>query len=160
MTLASETLEEAVYARLLALKAVTATAESCSGGLIAHRLTNVPGASHIFAGGVVAYSNAVKHAVLGVDEEILAAEGAVSEPVARQMAEGVRTALDADYGVGVTGIAGPTGGTREKPVGLVYIAVAGPRGTVAQRWTFTGTRADIKAQTAEAALFMLKDFLA
>lgn len=136
-----------------------ATAESCSGGLIAHRVTNVPGASAVFVGGVVAYSNDVKQASLGVDGATLQKCGAVSEAVARQMAEGVRNRLDADYGIGVTGIAGPTGGTPEKPVGLVYIAAAGPQGTEVRRHVFPGTRDEIKTQTADTALALLKEIL-
>lgn len=131
------------------------TAESCSGGLIAHALTNVDGASRWFVGGVVAYSNAVKTSLLGVDAADLDRHGAVSEPVARAMAEGVRRVLGADCGIGVTGIAGPTGGTAEKPVGLVYIAVAVPTGTTVTRNVFAGSRLDVKRQTAERALTML-----
>ena len=114
---ASDALELRVGARLSASGKTVATAESCTGGLIAHRLTNVSGASDYVVGGVVAYSNAVKVALLGVREDFLASKGAVSEIVAREMAQGVRRRLDADFGVGVTGIAGPSGGTPEKPVG-------------------------------------------
>lgn len=132
-----------------------AVAESCSGGLIAHRITDVPGASACFAGGVVAYSNEVKQALLGVNREDLDRHGAVSEPVARQMAEGVRGCMGADYGIGVTGIAGPDGGTAEKPVGLVYIAVADGSETVVTRNEFTGDRGQVKSQAADRALTML-----
>jgi PncC family amidohydrolase len=146
--------------RLRALSATIATAESCSGGLIAHRLTNVAGASDYFLGGVVAYSNEAKVAFLGVTPEALASHGAVSEPVARQMAEGARAHFKADFGIGVTGIAGPSGGTAEKPVGLVYIAVAGVGGTRVTRNVFPGDRVSVKAQTAGKALEMLLECLA
>jgi PncC family amidohydrolase len=156
----SESIERAICARMTALGRTLATAESCTGGLIAHRITNVPGASEVLVGGVVAYSNAVKVALLGVSEADLRAHGAVSEPVARQMAEGVRARLGADVGVGVTGIAGPGGGTAEKPVGLVYIAVANAGGTVAARHVFPGGREDVKRQTADEALNMVLEAIA
>ena len=148
-------LEQRIRDRLAPEGRTVATAESCSGGLIAHRLTNVPGSSDVFAGGVVAYSNAIKAAILGVAEAVLETHGAVSEPVARQMAEGVRTQMGTDLGVGVTGIAGPNGGTPEKPVGLVFIAVADDDGTVVRKNLFKGTRLAVKEQTAEQALAML-----
>jgi PncC family amidohydrolase len=132
-----------------------ATAESCSGGLLAHCITNVGGASRYFRGGVVAYSNEAKEALLAVPQEMLIEHGAVSEPVARAMAVGARIAFHADYGVGVTGIAGPGGGTDEKPVGLVYIAVADKDGTEVVRYVFDGGRESIKMRTAEQALELL-----
>lgn len=147
------------------LKALTAkeltlsTAESCTGGLIAHRVTNVSGSSGYFLGGIVSYCNDAKERLLGVPHDVILAHGAVSEPVARAMAEGARPAFGADYAVGVTGIAGPTGGTPEKPVGLVYIAVAGPHDTIVTKHFFTGTRESIKEQTAEAALELLLEQL-
>ena len=118
------TLEGVVLDGLSAAGRTLATAESCTGGAIASRLTAVPGASRAFVGGVVAYDNGIKLDLLGVAPEVLEAHGAVSEPVVRAMAEGVRHTLGADVGIGVTGIAGPTGGTPEKPVGTVWIAVA------------------------------------
>lgn len=117
-------IEERLHRRLKELHRTLATAESCTGGLIAHRITNVAGASDYFLGGVVAYSDKVKASLLRVSQDDLKEYGAVSEPVARQMAQGVRARFRADYGIGVTGVAGPGGGTAEKPVGLVYIAVA------------------------------------
>ncbi|MFO7976400.1 MAG: CinA family protein [Candidatus Hydrogenedentota bacterium] len=132
-----------------------ATAESCTGGLIAHRITNVPGSSDCFLGGVVAYSNALKADLLGVSHQTLAALGAVSEGVAREMAEGARDRFGADITVAVTGIAGPGGGTPEKPVGLVYLAVAWQGGCDVLKMQFTGSRDDIKRQTADAALNMV-----
>ena len=104
-------------------------AESCTGGYISHRLTNVPGASAVFLGGVVAYSNQVKQDLLAVRAETLRLHGAVSEPVAREMADGARRILHADYALAVTGIAGPWGGTPEKPVGTAFIALSQNGGT-------------------------------
>ena len=147
--------EERVAKRLTETRQTLATAESCSGGLIAHRVTSVPGASVFFLGGIVAYGNAVKTAQLGVPENLLAAHGAVSEPVAQAMAEGVRGRFGTDFGVAVTGIAGPTGGTPAKPVGLVYVAVAQEGQNQLARHVFEGSRASIKEQTAEAALVLL-----
>jgi len=131
------------------------TAESCSGGLIAHRITNVPGASVPFLGGLVAYSNGVKRDFLQVPEETLALYGAVSQQVALAMAEGARRQFGSDYAVAVTGIAGPGGGTEEKPVGLVHMAVARAGATEAARHEFAGDREAIKQQTAEVALAFL-----
>jgi len=136
-----------------------ATAESCTGGLLASRITDVPGASEVFCGGVVAYNNAMKMSLLGVGEEVLRAHGAVSPETAAAMAEGACKCLGADLAAGVTGIAGPGGGTTEKPVGLVYIAVAGADGTRVARHEFSGCRAEVKAQSVEAALAMLLEEL-
>ena len=147
--------EQELVTRCLNAGVVLAVAESCSGGLIAHRITNVPGASAVFRGGVVAYADEVKKWLLGVSAAALAAHGAVSEPVALAMAQGARSLLDGDYGVAVTGIAGPDGGTVEKPVGTVYIAVAGPSEARARLYRFEGDRAAVKAQTADMALAFL-----
>ena len=113
-----------LQARCVALGITVATAESCTGGLVAHALTEVPGSSAYVRGGIVAYANDVKAEQLGVPQAALEAHGAVSAQVAVAMAEGARERLHADLGVGVTGVAGPDGGTEEKPVGLVYVAVA------------------------------------
>lgn len=156
----SDPLEDLVGRRLAETGATMATAESCSGGLIAHRITNVAGSSAYYLGGVVTYSNDAKARLLGVPESALATHGAVSEPVARAMAEGVRDRFGADWGVGVTGIAGPGGGTPQKPVGLVYIAVAGAGGTVVVENRFEGSRETIKGQTAEKALDLLREQMA
>lgn len=129
-----------------------ATAESCTGGLIAHRITNVAGCSAYFVGGVVSYANTAKVGLLGVRAESLEAHGAVSEAVAREMAEGARTRLGADIAVAVTGIAGPGGGTPEKPVGVVFMAVATSHTTAAECNQFFGDREAIKRQTADRAL--------
>jgi PncC family amidohydrolase len=148
-------LEVLLYEHFTGLGLSFAVAESCSGGLISHRLTNVPGASHYFRGGVVAYSNEAKMDLLGVEEAALASHGAVSEVVAGLMALGARDRFHTDWGLAVTGIAGPTGGTKEKPLGLVFIATAGPTRASARRHVFTGTREAIKTQTAEAAIQLL-----
>ena len=132
---------ESVTGTLLKTRGETlATAESCTGGNIAHRFTAMPGASEYFKGGVVAYSNEVKMALLGVDPESLNRYGAVSQNVAEQMAEGVRRATGATYGISTTGIAGPTGGTPEKPVGTVWMAVATPNGVFSRRMVFGSVR--------------------
>lgn len=136
-----------------------ATAESCTGGLIAHRLTNIPGSSSYFVGGVVAYAYEAKEALLGVRRETLMQYGAVSEQVALEMARGVRQRLGADLGLSVTGIAGPGGGTPEKPVGLTYIALVGPQGERCERHTWPGDRWENKTLSAEAALRLLLTYL-
>jgi PncC family amidohydrolase len=120
--------------RLLQERSLTlAVAESCTGGLIGHLLTDVPGSSRVFPGGVVAYGNRPKQDLLGVPAELLRTHGAVSGEAALAMAEGVRRSMQTDLGVGVTGIAGPTGGSAEKPIGTVYIAYAGPGGMEVER---------------------------
>jgi nicotinamide-nucleotide amidase len=135
----------AVLVELLAARGETlALAESCTGGLCAELVTRVPGASRVFMGGVVAYSNDVKVALLGVERALLDAHGAVSEEVARAMAEGSRRTAGATYGLAFTGIAGPGGGSDEKPVGLVHIALASAAGTQAERRVFPGTRDEIR----------------
>ena len=139
-----------------------ATAESCTGGLIASRITDVSGSSAYFEQGFVTYSNEAKMALLGVSKDIVATEGgpgAVSEDCARSMAEGVRAATGSEVGLSVTGIAGPTGGTPEKPVGTVYMAVATVSGTNCRHYLFGGSRLEVKAQTAQAALEMARDTL-
>jgi nicotinamide-nucleotide amidase len=133
-----------------------ATAESCTGGLISGALTDVPGASEVFFGGVVTYSNDAKERLIGVPHETLLEHGAVSEGVARSMAEGVRRRFEADWGIGITGIAGPTGGTDEKPVGLVHWAVAGPDGTSARHRVFLGNRSIVRQWSVNAALDHLR----
>ncbi len=132
-----------------------ATAESCTGGLIGHRITNIGGCSAYYLGGLVTYSNEAKQALLGVPERMLMEHGAVSEAVARVMAEGVRAVFGTDYGIGVTGIAGPGGGTAEKPVGLVYIGVSKHGQTSVSREVFSGDRLSVKDQTATRALHLL-----
>ena len=133
-----------------------ATAESCTGGLVAARLTSVPGSSDVFLGGVVAYANEVKAAALGVPAEVLRAHGAVSAETAAAMAHGARARLGADLAVAVTGIAGPGGGTPEKPVGLVYLHAAGPDGERAAEFTVPGDRETVRARAAVAALHLVR----
>jgi PncC family amidohydrolase len=145
-----------LQARCVARGLTLATAESCTGGLVAHALTEVPGSSAYLRGGVVAYADDVKRALLGVPPEILAAHGAVSAQVAVAMAEGVRSRLGTDLGVAVTGVAGPDGGSQAKPVGLVYVAVAGDGLPVeVRRFHWPGDRSANKRDSARAALEML-----
>jgi nicotinamide-nucleotide amidase len=133
-----------------------ATAESCTGGMIGEMITEVPGSSEYFRGGCIAYANEAKVSALGVSEEDLAAHGAVSEPVAEAMAAGARRLFGADWAVSTTGIAGPGGGTSEKPVGLVYVGVAGPAGAEVHRHVFPGDRASVRRRAALYALNHLR----
>jgi nicotinamide-nucleotide amidase len=153
-----ETLEEIVGNLLRSHQATLAVAESCTGGLIAHRLTNIAGSSDYFERGVVVYSNRAKIELLRVPEDLLAAVGAVSGPVAEKMAEGVRQISRSTLGLGVTGIAGPSGGSAEKPVGTVFIALASPRGTVSKKYQFWGDRAQIKLISAHTAIDWVRRF--
>lgn len=152
-------LENRIISYLIDTGKTITTAESCSGGLIAHRLTNVPGASTPFIGGIVAYSNKVKMALLSVPEKTLDIHGAVSEECALAMAAGARATLGSDFAIAVTGIAGPGGGSPEKPVGMVYMAVARDGGNRAEKHLFHGDRESIKTQTADAALNMVWETL-
>jgi nicotinamide-nucleotide amidase len=151
-----EELAAVIVRDLTARKKTLALAESCTGGLMAHEMTNVPGASAILLAGVVAYSNEAKQKLLGVSRATLVQHGAVSEAVAREMAEGVKTRLGADYAVSVTGIAGPGGGTEAKPVGTVFIGVAGPFETVVEKQFNPYDRETFKQVTALQALEMLR----
>ncbi len=135
------------------------TAESCTGGLLGHRLTNVSGSSDYYLGGVIAYANATKIALLRVDAPLLASEGAVSAAVALQMAIGVRRRLRADIGIATTGIAGPTGGSPEKPVGLVYIALVARKVERCEQRIWPYDRLGNKEATVERALGMLLEYL-
>jgi len=148
--------EEVVVGTLLRDRGATvATAESCTGGLIGSLLTDVSGSSDYVLGGVIAYANKVKQAVLGVHAETLASVGAVSRETALEMAHGARRLLGADYALAVTGIAGPSGGTPTKPVGLVYIALAGPGVARCERHVWDSDRVGNKMRTARRALQML-----
>ncbi len=152
-------IEESVGAVLRQQGLMLATAESCTGGLLGHRLTNVPGSSDYYLGGVVAYSNRLKEALLGVEPQTLLVHGAVSEETAREMARGARQRLGADLAVSITGIAGPTGGTAEKPVGLVYVALSAADDEQCRRFLFSGDRLANKQASAEAAIKLVADFL-
>jgi PncC family amidohydrolase len=136
-----------------------ATAESCTGGLVAHLLTEIPGSSGYFVGGAVTYANEVKVGLADVPAALLAAHGAVSAEVAVAMADGIRGRLGADLGVAVTGIAGPDGGTAEKPVGLTFIAVADARGNEVRRYVWASDRTGNKRASAGAALALVADHL-
>lgn len=149
-------LESVVIRLLSARKQTLALAESCTGGAIAHRLTNVPGASAVFPGGLVTYSNAAKQNLLGVRRETLEQHGAVSEAVAREMAEGARRVLQSDFALAVTGIAGPGGGSPEKPVGTVFISLASPPGTTVRKKFNPWERVAFKEITARQALNELR----
>jgi len=151
-----EDLETALIRELTARRLTLALAESCTGGCLAHRLTNVPGASAVLLAGLVTYSNEAKQTFLGVRAETLAAHGAVSEPVAREMAEGARTRSGADFALSVTGIAGPSGGSAEKPVGTVFIGLATPSSTVVSRQLNPYDRETFKQVTAQQALDLLR----
>jgi nicotinamide-nucleotide amidase len=152
------TMEEIVGELLRGRSWTIALAESCTGGLIAHRLTDVPGSSQYLDRGVVSYSNQSKREFAGVSASMLRRHGAVSSQVARAMAKGIRKRSRVDVGVGVTGIAGPGGGTVKKPVGLVYGAIDGPRGTQCRRWQFWGNRTEIKLKTSQAMLDLIRRY--
>ncbi|MGQ0793398.1 MAG: competence/damage-inducible protein A [Deltaproteobacteria bacterium] len=159
-TTRGENLEQVVGAMLRERDLTIAVAESCTGGLLADRITDVAASSDYFERGVVAYANSAKIDVLGVPEELLKSHGAVSAPVAEAMAEGVRVTSGADLGVAITGIAGPGGGTAQKPVGLVYIALSHAKlGSVSERFLFEGGRREIKILSSEAALSRIRKFL-
>jgi nicotinamide-nucleotide amidase len=136
-----------------------ANAESCTGGLIAHYLTNISGSSDYFDRGVVSYSNEAKIELLDVSEDLIIKYGAVSNQVAQAMAEGIRKKSNVDIGISTTGIAGPTGGTNEKPVGLVYISISTSDETIVQKFQFSGDRLQVKESTCNAALQMLLNIL-
>ena len=154
-----EDMEDIVGRQLLQRQLTIACAESCTGGLLTSRLTDVSGSSAYVKGAIVSYTNEMKHRELGVSEELLASQGAVCEAVAAAMAEGVALKTGADIGVGITGIAGPGGASDEKPVGLVYIAVAGREGTIVKKNIFTGRRKQIKYKTTQTALDMVRHYI-
>ena len=159
-TTKGEMLEE-VVGNLLTLNNMTlSTAESCTGGLLSHRITNVPGSSSYFLEGVISYSNEAKSEILGVPMELIESHGAVSAPVVEAMAKGVRRVSGSDIGIGISGIAGPGGGTLEKPVGTVYIGLdSGTKGTNFRKFQFHGTREEIKLVTVLKALDMIRQSL-
>lgn len=156
--MATEALEElaaSVVAACLRGGFTVATAESCTGGLVADAITDVPGSSGCFRGGVVAYSDTLKATLLRVPEETLSSHGAVSAQVARAMAFGARERLGVELAVAITGIAGPGGGSSSKPVGLTYVAVAGPAGIEVEKHVWSGDRLANKSASADAALRLL-----
>ena len=153
-----EMLEEIVARELALNQATVATAESCTGGLLAERLTRVPGSSSYFLGGVVCYSNDLKTAWADVPAELIESKGAVSPEVAQALAQGIRRRIGATLGIGITGIAGPTGGSPEKPVGLVYIALADANGSRDRTLRFPGDRERIRWHASQAALDMLRRY--
>ncbi len=152
-------LATAVGEHLQARGLTLAVAESCTGGLLGHWITEVPGSSHYFVGGIIAYSNEVKQRLLGVPETVLEQHGAVSRPCAQAMARGVRERCQAHLGISVTGIAGPSGGTVEKPVGLTYIHLAAPEGDWWEAHRWTGNRTQNKRASVAAALQLLYRYL-
>ena len=154
-----ETLEQQTIAALKAHGTTLATAESCTGGLTAKRLTDVPGASAVFLGGVVSYTNGVKERTLGVPHDTLETYSAVSEPTARAMAEGVRRLTGADFGVSVTGVAGPDKDDRGHDVGTVYVALSAENETTVQLLHLSGDRSAIRAAAADEMLRMLLTYL-
>ncbi|HVW19177.1 MAG TPA: competence/damage-inducible protein A [Solirubrobacteraceae bacterium] len=154
------TVDEQVATMLRARSWTIATAESCTGGLLAARLTERAGSSEYVLGGIVAYANGVKAGVVGVDPSLIAEHGAVSTQVARALADGARARLGADVGVGITGVAGPGGGTEEKPVGTVCLSVAGPEGAhLTRRTLLPGARADVRDRSTTVALHLVRRLL-
>nr|HID60159.1 CinA family protein [Desulfobacterales bacterium] len=151
-------IEEEVGQLLTSLKITIAVAESCSGGLICHRLTSVSGSSRYFERGIITYSNRSKVEMLGVPEDIIDKHGAVSRETAVAMAEGVRRLASTDLGLSVTGIAGPTGGSPEKPVGTVFMALSSKEKTVWKKYLFEGDRASVTWKTSEMALVQIREY--
>jgi len=151
-----QSLEEVVGMYLVMKNATISTAESCTGGLLAERLTDVPGSSRYFMSGVICYSNESKMELAGIPPLLLEMQGAVSPEVARGLAEGIRARTGTSIGVGITGIAGPDGGSKEKPVGTVHIAVATPAGTEHRQFLYPGSRDKVRWQATQAALDMVR----
>ncbi len=149
-------LEKKLGVILTQKKKTISVAESCSGGLLAHRLTNIPGSSQYFIGGVIVYANQAKHKLLGVPLALIKKYGAVSQPVAELMAKRIRKILNTDYGISITGFAGPSGANKEQPIGLTYIAIANKEKTLSQKFYFKGNRLTIKKLATQHALKILK----
>lgn len=147
--------ETKVIESLRARKKTLATAESCTGGLVGDLLTNIPGSSDVFLGGMVTYSNLAKKTLLKIPASTLKKHGAVSAETALRMAKNVRKLFKATFGIGISGIAGPGGGTKSKPVGVVFVAVAAPKQALSRKFRFKGTRRQVKAQAAEQALKLI-----
>ncbi len=159
MTIAKDSLEIRIGELLTTQKRTLALAESCTGGLVGSRVTDVPGSSAYFLGGIMAYAYEAKVNLLGVSWDTLEAHGAVSREVVIEMARGVREALKADIGLGVSGIAGPGGGMPGKPVGTTWVGLAAAKGTWARHFCWDGDRVQNKADSADAVLQMLLDYL-
>jgi len=157
-TTAGESMEEVVARELTLRHATIATAESCTGGLLAERLTRISGSSAYFLGGVVSYSNTLKSAWVDVPAEIIESRGAVSSEVAIALADGIRRRTGATLGVGITGIAGPTGGTPEKPVGTVHVAIADASGSKERGVHYPGERDRIRWQASQTALDLVRRY--
>ena len=151
-------LEEQLLKLCVAKHLTVATAESCTGGLLGDLITNISGSSDYYLGGVVSYAYSAKETLLGVDHDLLVREGAVNAEVAQQMARGIRQRLGSDVGIGITGIAGPGGGTADKPVGLVWIGLADATGEHAERFVWDSDRVGNKQKSAEQALRMLVEW--
>jgi len=152
-------IEEKIIQALIDQKKTLSTAESCTGGLLTHRLTDIPNCSKVLKAGLVLYSNEAKETLLKVPSAVLKKHGAVSDEVAILMAKKVRLKFKTDFGIGITGIAGPQGGSRSKPVGLVFIAVHTVNEALCLKCQFTGTRQQIKKQATHQALALLREFL-
>jgi len=151
---------EQITAKLLKQRDKTiAIAESCTGGLLCHKLTNIPGSSGYFKLGIIVYANESKIKILKIPAKTIQAKGAVSKEVALLMAQNIRAIAKSDFGIGITGIAGPTGGTAKKPVGLVYIALTSNKKTILKKFNFKGGRLSIKSQAAQSALKLLEKYL-
>lgn len=151
-----ESLEEVVGMYLVMKRLTVAAAESCTGGLLSERLTRIPGSSSFFLGGVVCYSNELKTKLAGVPPPLIQQYGAVSKPVAQALSEGIRKRAESSIGIGITGIAGPSGGTPEKPVGLVFIGLADERGTAVKEFQFPGNREQVRYWASQIALEMIR----
>lgn len=152
----NETMERVIGILLSMRRKTLSVAESCTAGLIMKRLTDVPGSSDYFNGGIVAYSDDVKINILNVKSEYIEKKGAVSKKVAEEMAKGVRKSFGSNFGLSVTGVAGPSGGTEKKPVGLVYLGVSDKNENLSKKCQFAGTRETIREQAAQAALDLLR----
>jgi len=153
-------IENLLGADLTARGLTLAVAESCTGGLVGHRITSAPGSSSYFLGGVISYSNEAKEQLLGVPRRVLRVLGAVSPDTAESMAQGVRRCFGSSLGLAITGIAGPSGGTPAKPVGLTYVSLASESGLITREFIFPGDRTAVKRKASQAALAMVRDYLA
>jgi len=155
----SMNLETQVITALIDQNLTLALAESCTGGLLGHRLTNISGSSKAIQASLVTYSNEAKNMILDISKQVIEQKGAVSDEVATQMAQNVREKLKANFGIGISGIAGPSGGTKSKPVGLTYICVCTEKESLTLKCVFPGSREKVKKQAADKALEILLEFL-